>query len=187
MFKNKLKKRKGLMLYEMIISVFIISICSGFILQLFVFSKTTNAKANNIDNSTVIILNAMELSKNYPTLSKYTKDAFFDGSLIINSDTSNESTIYKYYDDNWNTIYNINSESSLPKEVKYVLELNIKNIESTSKQAILTFQQDAPFAATYGNSSGLKYSIYGKVYYADDSENVLIDLGTTSYFGNNIK
>ncbi len=98
--KNKIKnnKKSGLMLYEMIISVFIISVCSVFILQLFLYSKTLNARADEIDNSMVILLNAMELSKNYPTLNKYFKDEFFDGVVIETVETNQEYNIKKYYD-----------------------------------------------------------------------------------------
>ncbi len=181
--KLKNKKRAGLMLYEMIISVFIISISSVFILQLFLYSKTLNAKANDIDNSIVVILNAMELSKNYPTLNKYFKDDFFDGAILNTSDTNKQSNIYKYYDENWNTIY---SPANIDK-AKYILELNVAKIESSSNNAILTFKQDALFATTYGSSTGLKYNIHGKVYYAVDPSNILISLQTTSYFSNNIK
>ncbi len=182
---NKLKnnKKSGLMLYEMIISVFIISISSVFILQLFIYSKTLNAKANDIDNSIVVTLNAMELSKNYPTLSKYFKDEFFDGAVINYSDITNRTTIYKYFDEDWNAIY---SKSNIDEAI-YILELNVSKAEISSNNAILTFKQDAVFATTYGSSTGLKYTIHGKVYYAEDHSDILISLETTSYFSNNIK
>ncbi len=187
MFRTKYKKRAGLMLYEMILSVFIITVCSGFIIQLFLYSKTVNAKANDIDNSSVILLNAMELSKNFPTLNKYYKDEFFDGSIITQTPELEGSNIIKFYDENWNTIYNITDKNQLNSSVKYIMELNVNEVLSNTKTAVLTFTKNDKNKSTYGNSSGLKYKIDGKVYYASDHSDVLIELQTTSYFGNNIK
>ncbi len=187
MFKTKYKKRAGLMLYEMILSVLIIAVCSSFIIQLFLYSKTINAKANDIDNSSIILLNAMELSKNFSTLNKYYKDEFFDGSIITKSPETNESNIIKFYDENWNTIYNITDKNNLTPSVKYIMELNIDEVLSNTKTAILTFTKNDKNKTTYGNSSGLQYKIDGKVYYADAPDDILIELQTTSYFGNNIK
>ncbi len=183
--KLKDKKKSGLMLYEVIISVFIISVCSVFILQLFLYSKNLNKRADDIDNSIVILLNAMELSKNYPTLNKYLKDEFFDGSVIETVTPNQDYTVTKYYDDEWNTIYDNNNPERL-SDCEYVLSINISKVNQNSRKAILTFISDYPSATTYGNSSGIKYDIKGKVYYNDDPNNILIDLGTSSYFSNNI-
>lgn len=188
MFKEVFLNRKhGFMLYEMIISVFIISVCSGFLLQLFLYSKTLNAKANDIDNSTIILLNSLELSKNYPTLNKYFKDEFFDGATINTIIANEKFNILKYYDEDWNTVYNDLDDVPSDDDIKYVLELDINDMESNSKKAILTFKQDAVYATTYGNSAGLKYNIDGKVYYLENPNDVLIQMDTTSYFGNNIQ
>ncbi len=190
MFRNNLTKKNkkaGLMLYEMILSVFIISICSGFILQFFLYSNEITEKANDIDNSGVVLHNAIELSKAYPTVSKYLKDDFFDGSIVTNNDLTQSSKVFKFYDEQWNPVCNTVNSNKLDDDIKYVLELNVTKLESTPKKAVLTFKQDAVYATTYGNSSGLKYEIKGEVYYANNSENILLALETTSYFGNNIK
>ncbi len=183
--KFNYKKRSGLMLYEMIISVFIISICSVFILQLFLYSKNLNKRADDIDNSIILLLNAMELSKNYPTLNKYLKDEFFDGAVIETISPNQDYIVTKYYDEYWNTIYDTTSLQSL-ENCEYVLSLKITKVNATGDKAILTFISGYPSATTYGNSSGIKYDIKGKVYYKDDPSNILIDLSTTSYFSNNI-
>lgn len=171
----------------MILAVFIICLCSGFILQLFMFSRALNSKANDIDNSSILLLDAMEISKNSATINKYIRNEFFDGAIITTNEDNEKSKILKAYDKNWNAIF-LKKTGDFPQNAKYILEINIDKIERLSKeQAILTFVQDVNFATTYGDSSGLKFNIDGKVYQKDKEDEILADLSTVSYFGNNIR
>lgn len=187
-FSTKLnKKRSGIMLYETIICVFLIAICSGFILQFFLYAKVLDSKSDDIDNSTIILTNYMELSKNFPSLSQYYKDEFFDGSSIFVNDDNSIINIYKYYDNNWNTIYTDQNINNLDYDVKYVLCINIREISANTDKAILSFTKGDNSSIKYGNSSGLKYKLSGSIYYANDFHEPIFTLETTSYFSNNIK
>lgn len=184
---NLNKKRSGLMLYEIVISIFVMVIFSGFIMQFFLYANILNSKASDIDNSTIILTNAMELSKNFPSLSQYYKDEFFDGASIDTSTNGKEITLYKYYDNNWSTIYDDQDINNLNNQTKYILYIEIDEVLDNTKTAVLSFVQNDLDATTYGNSSGLKYKLSGKICYADNLNEPIIQLQTTSYFSNNIK
>lgn len=192
-FKNELKKKNknAFTLYEMIISVFIICVCATWILQLFLYSKTLNARANEIDNGSIVLLDAMEISKQVLVINKYFNDEFFDGSIINATEDYGNISIYKAYDQNWNVIllqdkqFDINT---LPNKTKYILEVNIEKVNKVLyKKAVLNFVQGVDFSTTYGDSAGLKFHIKGIVYDINDKEKTLVELETDSYFGNNIR
>lgn len=180
-------KKSCLMLYKVIISVFLLTICSIFILHFFIHTKILNTKAYDIEKSTAILTNAMELSKNSPSLNQYYKNEFFDGTNIISNEDNKLTTIYKYYDKNWNTIYKQQNINYFDDNVKYILCLNISEMNSNTNKAILSFTKDDLSSTTYGNSTGLNYKLSGSTYYANNTNEPIITLETINYFGNNIK
>lgn len=187
LIKSELNKKKsGFMLYEIIISVFLVAICSGFIVQFFLYAKILNAKAYDIDQSTIILTNAMEISKNSPSLTQYCKNEFFDGSKIVVNDNST-TQICKYYDNNWNTIYKKQDINNLDDNVKYVLYITVIEDSVNKDKAILTFVKGDPSSTTYGDSSGLKYKLSASIYYCYDFTKPILTLENISYFSNNIK
>lgn len=191
MLNEDIKNKKGFTLYEMIISVFIVSISSVFILQLFLFSRTLNAKANDIDNGSIVLLDAMEISKSSPSINKYVKDDFFNGSVRESTEDNEIINIYKCYDKNWSSVLlktKTFDPENLPETAQYLLNVEITKVERTSKeQAVLTFLQGVDFATTYGDSTGLKVKIKGSIHKLDELDKTLVELETISYFGNNIR
>lgn len=199
--KNKLNKKNknfykksnlnGFTLYEMIISVFIICMCATWILQLFLYSKTLNARANEIDNGSIVLLDAMEISKQALVINKYFNDEFFDGSIIDTKEDYENINIYKAYDENWNPVFLQDKHfdiNTLPTKTKYILEVQIEKVDKVIyEKAVLNFVQGVDFATTYGDSAGLKFHIKGIVYDISDKDKTLVDLETVSYFGNNIR
>ncbi|MDR1000134.1 MAG: prepilin-type N-terminal cleavage/methylation domain-containing protein [Clostridiales bacterium] len=89
-----MKHEGGFSLLEVIISVGILAIISGFILQMFIVSARVNDKARNIDIGMTEAINAVEAGKRLAGTGGY-DDPFFHNCLIEGNNA------IKYYDNSW--------------------------------------------------------------------------------------
>ncbi len=141
-----MSNENGFTLMEAVISIAVLAIISGFILQMFIVSNNVNNKAGDIDSGNSMIFTAVELFKKNQSMEEFLKEDFFSGSTVINNNYN--TTIYKCYDKSYNQIPDSDfTPEDISEDVRLVLLIDIKRgktaeraenyVEDTSRLDVL--------------------------------------------------
>lgn len=184
----KSKKYKGFTLYEAIIAIGLISLCSVTILQIFIFSNEINSKAKNIDLSNNIVTNHIEEIRslhNQEDLDNLEK--YFANSNLQNID--NGFLIYEYYDNNFEKLeYVIDGQghSIIPENTSFILTLNYNYSDYQGQYVIKSFSDSGEIVNSPYEGTILTFNAIMQEYDYNDKEagKELANLSTSHYFVN---
>jgi prepilin-type N-terminal cleavage/methylation domain-containing protein len=138
-----MRHEDGFSLLEVIISVGILAIISGFILQMFIVSARVNTRARNMDIGMTEAMNAIEAGKRLAGTGGY-DDPFFSDCLIEGDNA------IKYYDDSWTQVTD-------PGNAEFALNTSIVQEPSQPVDQIDSFTLDSVFTTV--PSSEFMYDI----------------------------
>ena len=140
------KCRRGFTLLEVIISIAVLALISGFILQMFVSSATANKRAKDMDIASMKSINVLELfgaADSYSEFvdafaNRYQNVAFSDGKCEL------------LFDENW-------EQTTSSQSVNYVMEIMITQTEVLGTKVISAYSADSNDAEEI--TQGFMYSI----------------------------
>lgn len=121
MFKIKRNDEKGFTLVEVIISVGVLCIVCGIIVQLFTLSGKVRDNTSNIELASVMAINAIEICKasDSPDIQDL---EVFDGMTTNYEKTKEGFVIRKYFDENWDKL-------DINEEPVFVVKITMNQIE----------------------------------------------------------
>ncbi|MFV0503924.1 MAG: hypothetical protein ACK5LT_08160 [Lachnospirales bacterium] len=136
------KKSKGFTIYESIIAIAFISICSIPLLNIFLGASEINSRARNIDIGTNIASNYIELMRGVDEEHKFLTNKMLENSTI----TRNEDSIVveQYYNKEWKVV--TADEVSESEEKLFKCTVNIDVGEYNNKELILSFSDKIDLA-----------------------------------------
>ncbi|MCL2462432.1 MAG: type II secretion system GspH family protein [Defluviitaleaceae bacterium] len=100
--RNFLKSEDGFSLLEVVLSVAVIAIFTGYALQMFVVSANVNGRAKNMDTAASLARNALETLKAQDALDGAVLSGIFSDGFI--DDSGGVEEVYYCYDKNWNKL-----------------------------------------------------------------------------------
>lgn len=183
------KKYRGFTLYESIIAIGFLSICSVIILQFFIFSNEVNNKARNIDISDNIVTNSIEKVRGLNS-----SEEIFNGKSIYANSTidiskNNELSILAYYDKDFNLLPNrLNNQGEIiiPKNARFILSQSLKYSDYQGQYVIESFSDDGNIENSPYNGSIFTFNAKINEYNYDTNEigDELSNLSTSKYLVN---
>lgn len=180
-------KNKGFTLYEVIIAIGLLSICSITILQFFIFSNEVNSKARNIDLSNNIVTNYIEEARNLTN----SRDLFGLESPYIEEDSDdnnkNELSILEYYDRDFNLLpsdYDSQNQIIVPEGAKFVLTLNFNYSDYQGQYVVESFSDKGDIVNSPYEGVLFTFNAIMHEYNYDTGEigDELSNLSTSRYF-----
>ncbi|MDR1642964.1 MAG: type II secretion system GspH family protein [Clostridiales bacterium] len=152
--KKLASDESGFTLLEMIISIGILSMTSGFILQMFLVSATVNKRALDADMGLNTAIGAIEAIKG---LSKFDDiKALTDYEVSVEG---NKVKVYEVFDSDWTPIKEGASDKEgvsgldirdYPPEAMFVLEVDVKNTPNVGIDSFITFSTAGDFIESFG-------------------------------------
>ena len=176
--ENK-KNLNGFTLMEIIVSVAVLAFTSGFILQMFIVANTLNKRAEDIDKGASVAMNYIELYKVSENQKNYISEYFYSDYESNEEFGEDSIKLYKYFNDDWEEVEykrDINDDS-IPENVKFVLEVNIKKEQSSQGNVVAVNKTD--FERKLGGSY---HSIKSSVYDLGRGKVMIAQFNTGKYF-----
>jgi len=123
--KPRKRSEQGFSVMEALISVAVLALISGFVLQMYIVSYRVNQRAQDKDTANSIVVTAVEsikTQKSFDDLSKaaFFKDCTFDG----------ENGAYQYYDEKWRPMA-VPQNADAPVGAKFMLRVGIPSVSTS--------------------------------------------------------
>jgi type II secretory pathway pseudopilin PulG len=112
-----MNNEKGFTLAEMIIAIGILMLASGFILQIFITSKTMNIRAYDLDKSVSLASSVVETFKTSDEPMRFNPDADY----TLRTQIEKQVTLIQNYDQNWEAL-KVGSKEAVTYQMICVLE-----------------------------------------------------------------
>ena len=158
-----MRDEAGFSLLEITISIAVLVLLSGFIVQMFVTSIHLNRRAYNLDMGVSAAIRAIETLKGEPMPAEGVTVAYF-------------------YDSSWNLV-TIDAELSeaQSEKVEFVLVVNAKEEESLESEIFTEFDLSGNYVLCSGGAK--LYSITATIYEvkASDEHEAIVSLNTCKY------
>jgi prepilin-type N-terminal cleavage/methylation domain-containing protein len=117
----------GFSLLESLISVAILAVISGFILQMFISSSMVNQKAQNLDVGSAEAISAIEVVKQSSNQDDIRSNSFFEGCVF---EETEGLKITKYYDSKWKQVFDANKTNA----AKFILNVKVTQAEGFERE-----------------------------------------------------
>ena len=177
----KAKNKKGFTLVEVLISVVMLSVISGFILQIFIVSANANERAREMDYGKEQAKYAIELLKGQDSFQSYAESGFFLNAYDYKPESDDSIDRFKIYGEDWVELpadNDIDLESfiskgaGIPDNAMFVLRIMADNQAATGEEGL-----DA------GTMCAIKTKVYARGSNGEfDSEKELVGLTASKYF-----
>ena len=181
-----MKNEDGFTLLEVILSITILAVISGFILDMFIVSSRVNNSAQDLDYASTKAAMSIELFKSLDEPGEYVNNAEFglsrpfgDGDLLF---------IYTAYDDKWNEL-SVAPDFDMatpPVEAYFVRVVKIEKLSEAGPPVYLSFENDGSKRGSVATSAaGGLYGVTSAVLAADRSTGELkemLSLASCKYF-----
>jgi len=158
-----MRDEAGFSLLEITISIAVLVLLSGFIVQMFVTSIHLNRRAYNLDMGVSAAIRSIETLKGEPMPTEGVTIAYF-------------------YDSSWNLV-TIESELSEAhtEKVEFVLVVNAKEEESHESELFTEFDLSGNYVLCSGSSK--LYSVAATIYEvkSNDEHEAIVSLNTSKY------
>lgn len=123
--EKKEVKFKGFTLVELIMSIGIIAIISGVVLQLFITAGNMNKRAADLDKSVMISETLVEKFKSSTGPLDFSQSEGMKQSLENNK--AKQYNLKLYYDNDWNVIKTTSDKENLNKSAAFILKINLSS------------------------------------------------------------
>ena len=174
---KRLNNNEGFTLLEVILSIAIVAILSGFILQMFIVAADANTKAQNIDIASAKAANVIEQIKACESFEA------MKASEVMQSFTKNENAFYRVYDRDWNETKNFDAEElygtkvaeqeSSAEDHRYLMKLEIYSGQDTNPA-------EASDEIQYGKLVDINIRILDLA--GDEAEKTIVNYSSSKYF-----
>ena len=165
-----MKDESGFSLLEVVLSIAVLTLISGFILQMFMASVYLNQKAFNLDMGANTAAHELEILKG--------------GNTLINQ------AVTKYYDSQWSQIvvgqpeterYTPNVNLILPESVKFILTISASEDGVYESEVFKTFDSGGNYVI--GSDLSKLYRLDAAVYELKESseQEQIVSLSTRKY------
>ena len=122
--KRFLPDEQGFSVLEAIISIAVLAMISGFVLQMYIVSSRVNQRAQDMDSANAVAVSAVESLKAQPSLDNFAEWPVLSGSIMQTGGEGLFSAV-KYFDDEWKQV-------SADDSAAFVLRLSVPSVaEST--------------------------------------------------------
>jgi prepilin-type N-terminal cleavage/methylation domain-containing protein len=146
-FARAASEEDGFTLLEMILSIGIIALTSGFILQMFLVSETVNKRALDADMGLNAAIGAIEAVKGLPSFDDIVSLPDYEVAV-----DGNKARVFGAYDSDWQPAGDVLGldASEYPQEVRFVLEMEVKNNPNVGIDAYISFSTAGDYIEGYG-------------------------------------
>jgi len=158
-----MRDEAGFSLLEITISIAVLVLLSGFIVQMFVTSIHLNRRAYNLDMGVSAAIRAIETLKGEPMLT--------EGVLITH-----------FYDSNWNLV-TIEAELSEAhtEKVRFVLIVDAEEDESHESEVFAEFDLDGNYVVCSGGANLYRLSATLFEVKSNEEHEVIVSLNTSKF------
>jgi len=158
-----MRDEAGFSLLEITISIAVLVLLSGFIVQMFVTSIHLNRRAYNLDMGVSAAIRAIETLKGEPTLT--------EGVMITH-----------FYDSSWNLV-TIEAELSdaLMEKVSFVLIVDAEEDESHESEVFTEFDLDGNYVVCSGSSKLYRLSATVFEMKSNEEHEAIVSLNTSKF------
>ncbi|MDR1204801.1 MAG: prepilin-type N-terminal cleavage/methylation domain-containing protein [Peptococcaceae bacterium] len=178
------KNEKGFTLVEVMISIFALTLLSGFILEMFLTASRVNQQAQDTDAGSIRAMSVIESFKQQDSPFDLERDPLLAGAFVDKS--GQEMNLSLYYDAQWTPIPTSSASEASPEAppgARFNMEVLVSARDAQPNRVSLAYQAGG---SPRGNESaeGLVYSIQIQVYQlaSDSGRTPLAELDSNHYF-----
>ena len=180
-----LKNEDGFTLLEIILSIAILAVISGFILDMFIVSSNVNKSAQDLDIASTKAANALELFKSQGSPEGYAALSAFSNSFV--EWDGSVTRIYAMFDEKWNMLPALGrfTDEDPVNGAKFVLVVKVTDCGAAGPAVYLDFFTDGRDISYAAANQGRMYDISATFYtygVSGDDKTELLSLGTKKYF-----
>ncbi|MCL2351342.1 MAG: prepilin-type N-terminal cleavage/methylation domain-containing protein [Firmicutes bacterium] len=173
-----LKNESGFSLLEIVLSIAIVALVSGFVLEMFAVSAGENRLAKNTDAAAAVAGNAVEALKAQSSAAGFISAQLASGGLAW--ENGGETAIYRCYDKNWAELP-AGGKDALPEGAAFLHEIILRDAGSRGAASRTDPAGDGPAKPGGG---GRMYEIRSTVYKVGERGNLaeMVGFETKKYF-----
>jgi prepilin-type N-terminal cleavage/methylation domain-containing protein len=178
----------GFTLLEIILSIGILALISGFILEMFIVSANVNKKAKDMDMALNYSMNSIEVFKKLEKFEDFIRDPFY-ASCSVEQLPGGELLITKYFDESWKDVpveYRLAEYEALEAGVSFFLELKAHKRSNIGEDAYLRFSSEGDYiqSSGLGNACEISSSVFqmGKSEEGKVEKKEFVSLEAEKYF-----